>query len=102
MTLGVRQMTTGMGVQSPHPFGTDRHNDTPKPTGRTYLGSDRKMDAKHRMGDSGPQILTSPPSQGSRPHGHYPPSRLFCVLKRGGRRVTGMRTINLQPGKVIV
>src|ERR1700730_16174495 len=56
--LGGQTDDDWMGVQSPHPLEVDRHNDTPEPTGRTYLGSGRKEGAKQRMGDSGPQILT--------------------------------------------
>ena len=58
MTLRVKWTTTGMGVQSPHPLETGRHNGTPEPTRKMYLGSDMRVDAKHRMGDPDPQILT--------------------------------------------
>ena len=72
MTLGVRQTMTGMGVQSPHPFETDRHNGTLEPTRRMYQDSGRREGTKQLMGDPGPQILT-PGKHHNNICGHHAP-----------------------------
>src|ERR1700730_15551192 len=79
MSLGVKQTTTGMGVQSPHPPEVDRHSDIPEPTGKTYLGSDRKEGAKQRMGGPGPQILTPPTFLPSFPLAHILQTVIFVL-----------------------